>query len=153
MLTANRTSPCFCCFVRLSFYKSCAGDASGSNFIKKKWTSLNRTSQAERYGTYTDRIVRPGCAFIREEMNKIIKNDRSNALFPIEPTTKKQNIEKSMLEEYEDTSGNESHLEEKEDDNFNSDVVDYIVENPYYRVSIERFLINAFKKKLSFYTY
>ncbi len=49
-------------------------------------------------------------AYIREEMNKIIKNDRSNDLFPIEPTTKKQKIEKSILEEYEDTSGNESDL-------------------------------------------
>jgi len=92
-----------------------------STILHPKYRQLKGCSKEER---------NQACAYIREEMNKIIKNDRSNDLFPIEPTTKKQKIEISILEEYEDTSGNESDLEEKEDDNLNSDVVNYKLSKP-----------------------
>ncbi len=62
------------------------------------------------------------CEFIREEMLKIMRNDRSNDLSIIEPKNKKQKIEKSILDQYEDTSENESDTSEKQDDSIDYDV-------------------------------
>lgn len=92
-----------------------------ATMLHPKYRQLKGCSKEER---------NQACNYIREEMNKIMKNDRSNDLFTIEPTTKKQKIEKSILEEYEDTSENESDLEEKEDDNSDSDAVDYKSSKP-----------------------
>ncbi|CAF2095755.1 unnamed protein product [Rotaria magnacalcarata] len=63
--------------------------------------------------------------YTRDQMSKIIRHDRSNDSCIIEPKTKRQKSEKSILEAYEDTSGNESDSFQKQDDDSGSDVDDH----------------------------
>jgi hypothetical protein len=56
------------------------------------------------------------CQHIREEMMKIIKHDQSCSSIIIEPSTKKQKLEQSILERYEDDSEYDCNLSDKEDD-------------------------------------
>ena len=63
------------------------------------------------------------CEYIRDEINKVIQNDRSNEPCIIEPTAKK--TEKSILDQYEDLSDDESDLSEKPDDDIDSNVTDH----------------------------
>jgi len=72
-----------------------------ATMLHPKYRQLRGCSKEERNQT---------CEYIREEMFKIIRNDRSNDSSIIEPINKKQKIEKSILEEYEDTTENESNL-------------------------------------------
>ena len=62
------------------------------------------------------------CEYIREEINKIIQNDRSNEPCIIESKAK---TEKSILGQYEDLSDDESALSAKLDDDIDFDITDY----------------------------
>jgi hypothetical protein len=65
------------------------------------------------------------CQHIREEMMKIIKHDQSCSSIIIEPSTKKQKLEQSILERYEDDSEYDCNLSDKEDDSSASVDYDY----------------------------
>ncbi|CAF1483516.1 unnamed protein product [Adineta steineri] len=86
-----------------------------ATMLHPKYRQLRGCSQDER---------NQACQYIREEMNKIIQSDRFNDPRTTEPIKKKQKIEKSILEEYEDTTENESDLSEKQDD-IDSGIFDY----------------------------
>ena len=85
-----------------------------ATMLHPKYRQLRGCSKEERNQT---------CEYIREEMFKIIRNDRSNDSSIIEPINKKQKIEKSILEEYKDTTGNESNLSEEQDFTVDDEVI------------------------------
>ena len=85
-----------------------------STMLHPKFRQLRCCSQKE---------CNQACEYIRDEINKIIQNDRSNESCIIEPTAKK--TEKSILDQYEDLSDDESDLSEKLDDDIDSNVTDH----------------------------
>ncbi|CAF1516085.1 unnamed protein product [Adineta ricciae] len=77
-----------------------------ATLLHPKYRQLRGCSNEER---------NQACDYIREEMSKIIRNDQFNDISIVEPTTKKQKIGKSILEEYEDISENEFEMEENDE--------------------------------------
>ena len=87
-----------------------------ATMLHPKYRQLRGCSQDER---------NQACEYIRDKIDKIIQNDRSNEPCIIEPIAKKQKTGKSILDQYEDLSDDESDLSEKPGDDIDSYVTDY----------------------------
>jgi hypothetical protein len=87
-----------------------------ATMLHPKYRQLKGCSREERDQT---------CQYIREEMTKIIKHDKSSSSISIEPIKKKQKTEQSILERYEDDSEYDCDLSDKQDDSSGSIDYDY----------------------------
>ncbi|CAF2132255.1 unnamed protein product [Rotaria magnacalcarata] len=90
-----------------------------STMLHPKYRQLKGCSKQEKDQT---------CKYIREEMIKIIRKDKSFTSIITEPIVKKQKTEKSILERFEDDSEYDFDLSDKQDDSFTS--VDYDYKSP-----------------------